>query len=113
MPISFEKKKNNLEYSPEKRTDTFYQFCQFKNDDGKYGSRKIIFDESNNIIEVTEKDHSYKTINKYISTHGSNKYKIFPVSNIARVDYPNVNDMIEVRSQMLNNTYTHYGNDTI
>jgi hypothetical protein len=100
---------NNMLYCPDKRIDTYYQICQFKNPfTNKYGTRKIFFDEYGNILKTFEKEHSSDNINKFIKYHKENKFKIFPVKDISTIDLPNGNDMIEVQSELLNNNNKEY-----
>jgi hypothetical protein len=109
--IKFVKSTDEMLYNPEKRLDTFYQFCQFKNPySGMYGSRKIIFDEKGNTLKIYEKEYSSEKIEAFVKHHRSNKYKMYPVKEIAHVGLPNECDMIESKSELLNNdikTYDH------
>jgi hypothetical protein len=109
--IKFVSNGDEMAYNPEKHLSTFYQFCQFKNPfTGKYWSRKIIFDERGTVIKTYEKEYNKKKIEEYAKTHRQNKFKMYPTSDIKYVDFPNGNDMTEVESDLLNNTYKEYNN---
>lgn len=106
IKINFSKKTQDEEfvYSPNKFTDSFYQFCQIKNPkSGLYSTRKIIFNELFNIIQVYQKEYDINMIKQYMRNTKSNKYKIYPTDNIELVDLPNGNDLIQSRSEMINN----------
>lgn len=108
--IKFVKNDNDMVYNPEKRKDTFYQFCQFKNPyTGEYGSRKVVFNELGSILKVYEKEYPAEKIETFIKKHNFNKYKMFPVNNIQYVEMPNANDMTELQSELLNNNVKSYG----
>ena len=101
-------------YNPEKQLESFYQFCQFKNPKTNlYESRKIIFNEMNEIIKTYEKGYDSKTIKIYAKTHNFNKYKMYPTQYIKLVALPNSNDFSQAFSELLNNTNQTYGNQTV
>ncbi len=112
--VKFVKSTDEMLYNPEKRLDTFYQFCQFKNPySSLYESRKIIFDEMGKIKKVYEKEYSMEKIESFIKHHRFNKYKLYPVKEIQYVDLPNESDMVESRSELLNNDFKTYGNENV
>ena len=107
-------KNNENNYNPDKRIDTFYQICKFKNPYTKlHELRKIFFDETGDILKISIKSYDANTIKSFIKCHNLNKYKIYPVIYIEHVDLPNKNDMTEVRSDLLNNTEKEYGNQKV
>lgn len=109
--IKFIKKQNDMVYSPEKRSDTFYQICQFKNQStGLYETRKIIFDQNDVIKRIYEKAYDNVTLEKFMKGQPCNKYKLFPVYFIKDVALPNSADMSEVRSSLINNDSKIYEN---
>ncbi len=112
--IKFIKENDEMLYNPEKRKDTFYQFCQFKNQySGSYGSRKIIFNENGIILKTYEREYSAQKIEQFIKHHKFNKYKMYPVNDIKYVELPNGNDMTESISELLNNGHKTYGNQCV
>ena len=109
--IKFIKNNNDMLYNPQKRIDTYYQLCQYKNPyTGFYGTRKIIFNEMGLIKKIFEREYNSKKINTFITHHKSNKFKLYPVNDIKYVDIPNGNDMTEAQSELLNNSYKEYDN---
>ena len=108
--IKFIKDDDDMIYNPDKRTDTYYQLCHFKNPfTGYYGTRKIVFNEKGTILKMYEKEYSKKKLEDFVKHHRSNKYKIYPVSDIKTVELPNGNDMMETQSALLNDDFTEYG----
>lgn len=109
--FNFVAPKDDLEYNPQKHQTSYYQFCQFKNPStNMYQTRKIIFDEMGIINKTYEKEYTKKQIEQFAKTHRDNKYKMYPVANIKYVALPNGHDMNDAQSELLNNTYTEYGN---
>jgi hypothetical protein len=105
---------DNMAYNPDKRTDTYYQLCQFKNPyTGNYGTRKIIFNEKGDVLKIYEKEYSKKRVEEFVKSHRHNKFKVYPVSDIKTVSMPNGNDMMETQSELLNSKHTTYGYATI
>jgi len=74
-----------------------------------YETRKIVFDEEYEIIGVFEKQYDSKTIKKFINGAQVNKYKMYPVSTISCVAYPNKSDMTQARSALINNDGAYAG----
>jgi hypothetical protein len=112
--IKFVKNGDEMLYNPEKRKDTFYQFCQFKNQySGAFGSRKIIFDEHGTILKIYEREYTAEKIEEFTKHHKINKYKMYPVNDVKYIDLPNGNDMTESRSELLNNGHKIYGNQNV
>ncbi len=104
----------NLEYSPDKFCDSFYQICQFKkekesdkesnkNKDDTYMTRKVIFDQNFNVVKISEKSYDKKILNNFLKKANPNKYKIYPVNNLLYLELPNRCDFINVRSELSNN----------
>jgi hypothetical protein len=105
---------NTMLYNPDKRIDTYYQLCQFKNPyTGHYGTRKIIFNEKGDILKMYEKEYNKTKLEEFVKHHRQNKFKIYPVSEIQMVSLPNGNDMMETQSELLNNKHTEYGHARI
>lgn len=102
--IVFKKGDNDeLVYNPEHRIDTYYQICKYKNEfTNKYQTRKIVFNEHGEILDVFEREHSLKSLEKFMKQHNPMKYKIFPTNDISIVSSPNTADMLYVRSELLN-----------
>ena len=91
---------------------TIYQICRYKNNvTGLFGVRKVFFNSDNSIVKVYEKEYSAKQIKQFIKNNISNKYKLFPVNTLSYVDLPNSSTMLEVRSDLINNTCQSYDYD--
>jgi len=109
--IKFIKNEDDMVYNPDKCINTFYQFCQFKNQyTGKYWTRKIFFNEQGEILKVSEKEYSKSKIEGYAKNHKENKFKMYPSSDIKHIAFPNGNDMTEAQSELLNNKCKEYDN---
>ena len=100
----------NMSYNPNKKTSSFYQICQFKNEFTKqYPVRKVIVNELGDIIKCFEKEYSMKSIEAFCKSNRTNKYKLFPTNNLQYIGLPNPGDIFEVQSELLNNKATEYG----
>ena len=107
--IKFNKPNDDMVYKPDKRIDSFYQICKFKNPTNKlHEVRKIIFNQLGDVLKISEKQYDSNKIKSFVHIHGQNKYKIYPVSSLQYLDLPNGNDMTEVQSELLNNNSTYY-----
>lgn len=106
--------KTDMIYKPEKRLDTYYQVCQFKNPyTKKYSTRKVVFNEYGEILKMYEKEYESKELKEFMRHHKRNKFKLFPTNDIKLVDLPNSSDMVQVQSELLNNNCKEYGYDSI
>lgn len=99
--IKFVKPTDDMIYKPEKRIESFYQICQFKNNTDKYSTRKIIFNEQGNILKAFEREYSGKKLEEFIKQNKTNKYKIYPTNDISFIDMPSGEEMICVCSELL------------
>jgi len=108
--IKFINNDDNMIYKPEKYTDSYYQFCQFKNPfSNLYETRKIVFNEMGQILKVFVKPYSGSVIKKFMKQHACNKFKLFPVREIKYVELPNTSDLLIAHSSLINNRVTEYG----
>ena len=97
-------------YNPDKFIDTYYQICKFKNQyTGKYGTRKIIFNEIGDILKISEREYPKKKLEKFIDNNNQNKYKVYSTYNLTEIQYPSTNDIIQVQSNLLNSKHNEYG----
>lgn len=108
--FKFINKRNEFEYCPKKELMSFYQICQFKNPySGRYDTRKIIFNEHGEIVKTFEKEYSQEKITKFTKSHRENKYCMYPVTSIKLIDLPDPANILEAKSELLNNNNTDYG----
>lgn len=106
---SSKKPASELCYNPESKLYTFYQICQFKNPfTGKYDTRKIVFNEQGEIKKTYERQYKASEVEKFMKHKIQNKYRMYPVKEISCVGYPNIADMLEVCSSLINNSCTMY-----
>lgn len=109
--IKFAKQDDELLYNPQKFTDSYYQICQFKNPFTKlYETRKIIFNQNGDILQMFERSYKLDDLEKFMKSHKTNKYKMFPTKEMSEVALPAVHDMLETRSELLNNNSKKYAN---
>ena len=112
--VKFIKKSAEFIYTPEKNTDTYYQFCQYKNPlTDMYGYRKIVFNQDFKILKSMECVCTKKQMTKFAKSHRINKYRSYPTTDIVHIGIPNPAEMIQVRSSLLNNNITEYDNDRV
>jgi hypothetical protein len=101
--IKFVKENESLQYSPPPLSDSYYQICGIKNrDTNMYETRKIVFNENNDILKIYEREYSGKYLKRFIKNANQNKYKIYPTDSIKNLDVPSKNDMMLVNSDLLN-----------
>lgn len=94
---------DNLAYNPENFKNSFYQICQYKGKNSDlYQVRKVIFNEKFEIIKVFEKEYTAKTIEKFMKNNDSNKYKIYPISDLSTLALPNSSDFMAAHSDLTN-----------
>jgi hypothetical protein len=103
----------SLAYQPNKFQDSFYQICQFKDEESKlHMTRKVIFDERYEILKVFEKKYDTHTIKKFMKNTNINKYKLYPINDISYLEPPNSSDLINARSELSNNKSAPKWNNT-
>jgi hypothetical protein len=88
-------------YKPEERRFSFYQICQFSIDD-KHRVRKIIYDEFGEMVEKREKWLAKERVNKFLKKCPKYKYTIYPSYDLDVVGYPEDNEILTAKSQILN-----------
>lgn len=109
--IKFRKKNDEMVYNPDKRIDTYYQICQFKNNYTKqFGVRKVFFNELGVIIKIFENEYDGKKIEIFMKNNKPTKFKLYPVNDVSYIDLPTGDDMVGVQSELLNNHCKNYGN---
>ncbi len=108
--ITFVKQINKFdELEPKKQINTYYQICQFKNKfTKKYETRKIIFDESGEILKIFEREYNHDELDKFIKHHRQNKFKMYPTNDISLIELPTTTDIICCQSELLNNDNSDY-----
>jgi len=108
--IRFATENNLMSYSPKQKFDSFYQICIYKDlETGLYNTKKIVFDENENIVRITPKQRSLKILKKFMTEKNVHKYKLFPVVNLDNVALPTGADIAQARSYLINNSTQHYG----
>jgi hypothetical protein len=96
-------KPSDFEYNPKKELYSFYQICQFRNEQSrKYEVRKVIFNEHGVILKAYEKGYPKFRLDKFMEKTKLHKYKMYPVSSIKLVSLPDPNNIFSVRSELLN-----------
>jgi len=103
--IKFVKNDNDMTYNPDKYLGSYYQFCQFKNNNGLYESRKVVFNEAGKIIKVFEKQYKSHEIKQFMKCHSVNKYKILAIREIVHAELPSTHDMMCAMSSLINNEF--------
>ncbi len=93
--------KEDFIYQPNKRQFTFYQICQFAIDK-QYKVRKVIFNESGEMMDYTEKYIKKDILNKFIKKCPKFKYTIYPAYDLDIVGFPDPYEILTAQSHILN-----------
>lgn len=93
--------KEDFIYQPDKRQFSFYQICQFAIDK-QYKVRKVIYDESGEMLNCTEKYIKRDILNKFIKKCPKFKYTIYPAYDLDIVGYPDSYEILTAQSHILN-----------
>lgn len=95
---------SKMYYKPSQIKNSYYQICQFKNPSTNlYETRKVIFNENYEIIKSYERSYEKDYLEKFMKTNKETKYKIYPVSYIKYVSYPNSAELHISHSSLVNN----------
>jgi len=81
---------------------TFYQICHF-DIDKKHNVRKIVFDETDNIVKCTESWITKKVLNNFIKGSPKYKYLIYPSYDLKQIQMPDGSDILLAKSNLLKN----------
>lgn len=102
--ISFilKEKDEECEYNPEKMEFTFYQICQFAIDK-QYHIRKIVYNELGEMVRYKEAKLKKTKLEKFLKGSPEYKYTLYPTYNLDIVGYPQANEILMAKSQILNN----------
>jgi hypothetical protein len=88
-------------FKPDERQFSFYQICQFPMDK-KYMVRKIIYNEYGDMIDYREKNMKKDILDKFLKKCAKFKYTIYPAYNLDVVGFPEPNEILTAKSQILN-----------
>lgn len=84
-----------------RRNFSFYQICQFQIDK-KYAVRKIIYDEEGEMISYSENKLKKAILDKFLKNCPHYKYTIYPAYELDVIGYPEANEILTAKSQILN-----------
>lgn len=88
-------------HTPETRQFSFYQICQFSINK-KYSIRKLIYDESGEIITYRENKLKKDVLDKFLKKAPKYKYTVYPSYALDVVGFPEAYEILTARSQILN-----------
>lgn len=88
-------------YKPDERKFSFYQICQFPVNK-KYKVRKIIYNENAEMITHREKAMKKEILDKFLKKCPDFKYTIYPVYDLDVVGFPDPNEILTAKSNILN-----------
>lgn len=92
------------------KTFVFYQFCLFINDKyERYNIRKIIYDNSFNILNVREFMIPKDDYIKLIEILPKHKYMTYSTFNLSTIDVPCEGELMMATSELLSNEINYYG----
>lgn len=80
----------------------YYQVTTFPNPKtNRYHVRKFVINESNEFVSIKDYYLSTKTRDRLTETKRPSQYKLFNVYNLETVVYPNMNDIMVARSDLV------------
>lgn len=87
---------------PDYKLHKFHQICMFKDPrSSKYNVRTVIIDENHDIIKSIIKQYTSSQCMTLIKSNKVNKYKIYPTYDLELIDYPNGDDILKLKSDLL------------
>lgn len=95
------KKTDGQYYKPSKCTFSFYQICKFPINN-KYNVRKIVYNELCIIISHKVGTFNKQILDNFINKTSPIKYALYPTYDFKFVDMPTDNDILTLKSQILN-----------
>lgn len=101
MKFRLESQREDFIYKPEQRQFSFYQICQFAVDK-KYKVRKVIYDECGEMVKYTENVLKKDVLDKFLKKCPKYKYTIYPTYDLDIVGFPEDNEILTAKSQILN-----------
>ena len=101
IKFRLETQRDNFVHTPETRQFSFYQICQFPLNK-KYSVRKLIYDETGEIITYRENKLKKDILDKFLKKAPKFKYTIYPAYDLDVVGFPEANEILTARSQILN-----------
>lgn len=95
----------DMKYKPDNKLHKFHQICMFRDPNTKkYNVRTVIFDDLQEIIKVTDKNYNSEQCKSLIALCKGNDYKIYQTFDLALVDYPDSDDLLKTKSDLLGDT---------
>jgi hypothetical protein len=88
-------------FQPQRRQFSFYQICQFPIDK-KYAVRKLIYDETGELITYREAPFKKEVLDKFLKKSPEYKRTIYPAYELGVIGFPEANEILTARSQILN-----------
>ena len=100
----FDKPQNNEE------TESFLQMTSFMHPKTKlYHVRKFNITQTNDLINMKDYYLSKRKYDKLLKKRKPNTYKIYAVYSLNDVNYPNMSDILDMRSTILQSNHDYYG----
>ena len=99
-----EEQDDGLVYNPTPKCFSFYQICQFPIDK-KYKVRKVIYNEIGDMIKYGETVLKKNILDKFLNKCPKFKYTIYPTYDLDVVGFPDPNEILTAKSQILNNDF--------
>ena len=96
-----EPQNKDIIYKPCDRQFTFYQICQFPINN-MYSVRKFIYNELGEMITYREKKLKKDILDKFLKKSQKYKYMIYPAYYLDIIGFPEANEILTVKSQILN-----------
>jgi hypothetical protein len=89
-------------YRPEHKLYKFYQLCMYKDPtSNKHNVRVLLINENQDIVKQTNKRCTTEQYD-YITSHcKDHEYRVYPTYDLDLVDYPNVDDLLKMQSELL------------
>lgn len=91
-------------------TKSFLQIASFEHPKNKlYHVRKFNINETNEFVNIKEYHVSKNKHNRLLRKKNKNEYKLYSVYSLNDVDYPNMSDILAMKSDILQSKYNYYG----
>jgi len=101
IKFRLESQEEDFIFKPDDRRFSFYQICQF-HIDKKYMVRKLIYNENGEMLEYREKKMKKDILDKFLKHCQKFKYTIYPVYDLDVVGFPDPNEILTAKSNILN-----------
>jgi hypothetical protein len=88
----------------------YYQICTFPDQfNNKYHMRKFVINNDNEFIAINDYHLNKKQCKKFFSIKKPHEYKCFSCYSLEDINYPNMSDILMLKSDILSNDCDYSG----